>query len=248
MPFASDGPALFFDPAAFTLVGMKFLLLGAGKTGSLVAEAARDRGHEVETIRSRENLRSSALTPARLTPIDVVIDFTTPACVLDHIRASVAARKNMVVGTTGWYEEIPGIRGQVESGQTGLVFGSNFSVGVNLFFDLVRAARPALEHRYFPQIYERHHLDKKDAPSGTAATIQRILEEHSGREIEITSFREGQVVGMHEVVLDSALDTIYLCHDAKSRRAYAEGAVRAAEWIAGKKGFFEFRDIWREMK
>jgi 4-hydroxy-tetrahydrodipicolinate reductase len=226
---------------------MKFLLLGAGKTGSLVAEAARDRGHEVETLRSGDNPRSSALTPAKLTSIDVVIDFTTPGCVLDHIRASVAAGKNMVVGTTGWYDEIPRVRDEVEAHRTGFVFGSNFSIGVNLFFDLVRAACPALKHLYFPQIYERHHVDKKDAPSGTAATIQRIFEEHAGREIEITSFREGEVVGMHEVVLDSALDTIYLCHDAKSRRAFAEGAVRAAEWIAGKKGFFEFQDIWREM-
>jgi len=227
---------------------MKLLLLGAGKTGSLVAESARERGHQVETLRSADNPRSSALTPDRLAPIDVVIDFTTPVCVLDHIRASVEAGKNMVVGTTGWYDQIPGIRGQVEARQTGLVFGSNFSIGVNLFFDLVRAMRPALERAYFPQIYERHHVHKKDAPSGTASTIQRILEEHAGLPVEITSFREGEVVGMHEVVLDSPVDTIYLCHDAKSRRGFAEGAVRAAEWIAGRKGFFEFRDVWREMK
>ncbi|MBO0911546.1 MAG: 4-hydroxy-tetrahydrodipicolinate reductase [Acidobacteria bacterium] len=227
---------------------MKILLLGAGKTGSLVAEVARDRGHAVETVRSADNPRSAALTPGKLAPIDVVIDFTAPRCVLDHIHAAVAAGKNMVVGTTGWYDEIADIRRQVEAQKTGFVFGSNFSIGVNLFFDLVRAARAALDHPYFPQIYERHHAGKKDAPSGTAATIQRILGEHAGLEVEITSFREGEVVGMHELVLDSPVDTIYLCHDAKSRRGFAEGAVRAAEWIAGRMGFFEFQDIWREMK
>jgi 4-hydroxy-tetrahydrodipicolinate reductase len=227
---------------------MKLLLLGAGKTGSLVAEAARGRGHEVETLRSAENPQSSALTRDKLAAIDAVIDFTTPHCVLDHIRACTEAGKNMVVGTTGWYSEIPKIRSEVERHKIGFVFGSNFSVGVNLFFDLVHAAAPALRHQYFPQIYERHHAQKKDAPSGTAVTVQRILQENSDLEIEITSFREGEVVGLHELVLESPADTIYLCHDAKSRHGFAEGAVRAAEWIAGKKGFFDFKDIWREIK
>jgi 4-hydroxy-tetrahydrodipicolinate reductase len=226
---------------------MKFLLLGAGKTGSLVAEAARERGHQIQTMRAAENPQASALTKENLAPVDAVIDFTTPHCVLDHIRACIAAGKNMVVGTTGWYSEIPKLRAEVEQHKVGFVFGSNFSIGVNLFFDLVRAAAPALQHQYFPQIYERHHVHKKDAPSGTAVTIQRILQENSEAEIEVTSFREGEVVGMHEVVLESPADTIYLCHDAKSRRGFAEGAVRAAEWIADKKGFFDFKDIWREI-
>lgn len=227
---------------------MRLLLLGAGKTGSLVAEVARERGHAVKTLRSTNNPDSSALTPERLATIDVVIDFTTPHCVLDHIRVCIGAGKHMVVGTTGWYSEIPKLRSEVEQRELGFVFGSNFSIGVNLFFDLVRAAAPALQHQYFPQIYERHHVHKKDAPSGTAVTIQQILQENSGLEIEVTSFREGEVVGMHEVVLESPADTIYLCHDAKSRRGFAEGAVRAAEWIVDKKGFYEFKDIWREIK
>jgi 4-hydroxy-tetrahydrodipicolinate reductase len=227
---------------------MKVLLLGAGKTGSLVAEVARERGHELEILRSPDNPRASALTREKLAPVDVVIEFTSPLCVLDHIRACVAADKNMVVGTTGWYSEIPQLRSEVEQNGVGFVFGSNFSVGVNVFFDLVRAAAPALQHEYFPQIYERHHVHKKDAPSGTAVMIQNILRQDSSAEIEITSFREGEVVGMHEVVLESPADTIYLCHDAKSRRGFAEGAVRAAEWIVDKKGFFDFKDIWRAIK
>jgi len=227
---------------------MKVLLLGAGKTGSLVGEVARERGHDVETLRSTENPNASALTREGLARFDCVIDFTTPRCVLDHIRACSEAGKNMVVGTTGWHSEIAHMRALVERNGTGFLYGSNFSFGVNLFFNLVRDATLAIGHGYLPHIYERHHATKKDAPSGTAASMQTILQEKTGAEVEITSFREGEVVGMHELVLDSENDTIYLCHDAKSRRGFAEGAVRGAEWLVGKKGFFEFREVWREMK
>jgi len=226
---------------------MKILLLGCGKTGSLVAQVARERGHEIEVLRAADNPHASALTEPRLAPLDVVIEFTTPHCVLDNIMACVGARKNMVVGTTGWYSELAKVKADVEQYGTGFLYGSNFSIGVNLFFDLVRAAVPALQHQYGAQIYERHHAQKKDAPSGTAATMQQILEEGSGTEVEITSFREGDVVGMHELVINSGNDSIYLCHDAKSRRGFGEGAVRAAEWIAGKKGFFDFKDIWKQI-
>jgi 4-hydroxy-tetrahydrodipicolinate reductase len=226
---------------------MKILLLGAGKTGSLVAEVARERGHVVTILQSADNAHGSGLRRELLTLIDVVVDFTTPDCVLENIHACLAASKNMVVGTTGWYAEIPKLRAETQKQDCGFLYGSNFSVGVNLFFDLVQTSVPALQHKYLPHIYERHHANKKDAPSGTAVTIQNLLQKSSDLEIEVTSFREGEVVGMHEVVLDSAHDTIYLCHDAKSRRGFAEGAVRAAEWIAGKKGFFDFKDVWREM-
>ena len=226
---------------------MKILLLGAGKTGSLCADVARECGHQVEILRASENPGASALKRDRLSAFQVVIDFTTPHCVLENVRACVRAGKDMVVGTTGWYQQIAEVRTEVETHQTGFVYGSNFSLGVNLFFDLVKAAAPALRQHYLPQIYERHHAHKKDAPSGTAVTMQGILQQASGLEIDITSFREGEVVGMHELVLESPADTIYLCHDAKSRRGFAEGAVRAAEWLAGKKGFFEFKDIWREV-
>jgi 4-hydroxy-tetrahydrodipicolinate reductase len=226
---------------------MNLLLLGAGKTGSLVAEVARERGHEVETLRSADNRQASALVNDRLSSVGTIIDFTTPHCVLENIHAAIAAGKNMVVGTTGWYAELASVRKMVEQRGTGFLYGSNFSIGVNLFFDLVRQAAPAIQQQYLAHIYERHHAQKKDAPSGTAAIMQTILQENSSAEIEITSFREGDVVGMHELVLDSPHDTIYLCHDAKSRRGFAEGAVRGAEWLAGKKGFFDFMEVWREM-
>jgi len=224
---------------------MNVLILGRGKTGSLVAEVARARGHEVAVLCAADNPNGSALTASRLTSSDVVIDFTTPHAVLGHIDACVKHKKNMVVGTTGWYNELPRVKQLVENNKTGFLYAANFSVGVNLFFDVARTAAAALQHQYSGQIFERHHAQKKDAPSGTAAAMQKIIQAASGTDLEITSFREGDVVGMHELILDSPADRIYLCHDAKSRRGFAEGAVRAAEWLAGKQGFFDFKDVWR---
>ena len=228
---------------------MNILSLGRGNTGSLVAEVARQRGHEVRIAGAAENVEGRFLTEEKLRRIDVVIDFTNPSCVVANIEGCIKAGKNMVVGTTGWHGEVDRVRQLVESRGTGLVYAANFSVGVNLFFDVARAAAAALRHEYSGQIFERHHAQKKDAPSGTAIAIQRVIKEASGKgeHLEITSFREGDVVGMHEVVLDSSADKIYLCHDAKSRQGFADGAVRAAEWIAGKKGFYDFKDVWREM-
>jgi 4-hydroxy-tetrahydrodipicolinate reductase len=186
-----------------------------------------------------------------LSKTDVVIDFTAPSCVVAHIEACVKAAKNMVVGTTGWHGDLDRIRQVVESQGTGLVYAANFSIGVNLFLEVARAAAAALQHNYSGQIFERHHADKKDAPSGTAIALQRVIRDASGGASqegpEIISFREGNVVGMHEVVLESAADRIYLCHDAKSRHGFAEGAIRAAEWIQGKKGFYDFKDVWRQL-
>ena len=232
---------------------MKLLILGRGKTGSLVAEVATARKHTVQIAGAKENESCAALTPENLRAIDAVIDFTAPHCVLSHIDACVNAGKNMIVGTTGWYKELARVRALVEQRNTGFVYAANFSIGVNLFFDVARAAAAALRHDYSGQIFERHHANKKDAPSGTALALQQVIRDSSGQsshkkeDLEITSFREGDVVGLHEVVLESSADRIYLCHDAKSRRGFAEGAVRAAEWLAAKKGFYDFKDIWREL-
>ena len=228
---------------------MNLLVLGRGKTGSLVAEVAHSRRHHVRVLFAAENAGGSALTPDSLAATDVVIDFTTPAAVVANVEACIRAKKNLVVGTTGWYDQVPRLREMVLSAETGFLYGSNFSIGVNLFFEIVATAGAALKYDYSGQIFERHHAEKKDAPSGTAVTIQQIVRESGGREkeLEIVSFREGDAVGMHELVFNSPDDRIYLCHDAKSRRGYAEGAVRAAEWLAAKKGFFEFRNVWREL-
>jgi 4-hydroxy-tetrahydrodipicolinate reductase len=228
---------------------MHVLILGRGRVGSLVAEVAGGRRHQIRIAGATENAACAALTADKLHDVDVVIDFTAPHCVLANIEACVRAGKNMVVGTTGWHSELVRVRQQVEQGGTGLLHGSNFSIGINLFYDVARAAAAALQHGYSGQIFERHHAQKKDAPSGTAIVLQQAMRDASSKhgELEITSFREGDVVGMHEVVLESLADRIYLCHDAKSRHGFAEGAVRAAEWLAGKKGFYDFKDVWREL-
>jgi len=228
---------------------MNLLVLGRGKTGSLVADVARERKHSIRVVGAKENANGASLTEENLRDVNVVIDFTAPHCVLANIEACVKAGKDMVVGTTGWYPSIDRVRELVELHRTGFVYAANFSVGVNLFFEVARTAAAALRHDYSGQIFERHHVHKKDAPSGTAIAIKNVIREAADKkeDLEITSFREGEVVGLHEVVFESSADRIYLCHDAKSRRGFAEGAVLAAEWLIGKKGFYDFKDVWREL-
>jgi 4-hydroxy-tetrahydrodipicolinate reductase len=226
---------------------MNLLLLGRGKTGSLVGQVALGRHHRVRVLGGADNPDGRALTPDALHAVDIVIDFTAPTAVLANIDACLREKRNMVVGTTGWQAHVDAVRARVEKAGTGFLHGANFSIGVNLFLDAVRDAAEAARHGYSGQIFERHHQQKKDAPSGTALVLQKIVKEKSGAELEITSFREGDVVGLHELIFDSPNDRIYLCHDAKSRRGYAEGAVLGAEWLSGRKGFFEFKDIWREL-
>ena len=222
---------------------MKVLVLGKGKTGALVAEVAAARGHEVRSMTGSENQSGRGLTLDVLRQTDVAIDFTTPQAVIPNIIRCAEARVPLVIGTTGWYQHLAGIRDLIGEREAALVYGSNFSVGMNFFFKAVRAIAPILKSQYHGNILERHHIHKKDKPSGTAVTLQNILEEGSGVKLEINSVREGETVGMHLVMLDSANDTILLTHDAKSRLGFAEGAVRAAEWIKGKTGFYEFPEI-----
>jgi 4-hydroxy-tetrahydrodipicolinate reductase len=222
---------------------VKLLVLGQGKTGALVAEAAAARGHQVRSMSGSENPGGRGLTLELLRQTDVAIDFTTPQAVIPNIIRCAEAHVPLVVGTTGWYQHVASIRELINEREAALVLGSNFSVGMNFFFKAVRAIAPILKDQYSGNILERHHVHKKDKPSGTAITLQKILEEGSGVKLEINSVREGETIGMHLVMLDSPNDTILLTHDAKSRTGFAEGAVRAAEWIRGKTGFYEFPDI-----
>src|SRR5208282_3069344 len=183
---------------------MNLLILGRGKTGTLVAEVARSSRHHVRVLSAAENSDARALTPEALAATDAVIDFTTPAAAVANAEACIRAGKNIVIGTTGWYDQLPRVREMVLSAKTGFLYGSNFSIGVNLFFEIVATAAAALKYDYSGQIFERHHAQKKDAPSGTAITIQKIVRESGGQEVEIVSFREGDAVGMHEVIFNSA--------------------------------------------
>jgi 4-hydroxy-tetrahydrodipicolinate reductase len=229
-------------------IHMNLMVLGRGKTGSLVAEVARERGHTVLAFGSTENTNARRLTPANLSNIDVVVDFTTPQAVLQNIAACIEARANLVVGTTAWYGELPRIKPLVEQSGIGFLYAANFSIGVNLFFDIARAASPAIRYGYEGRILEKHHVHKKDAPSGTALAIRNVIHEAANAELPIESVREGEVFGMHQVTFESSSDTITLVHDAKSRRGFATGAVRAAEWLHGRSGFYDFKDIFRELR
>ncbi|MDR3765117.1 MAG: dihydrodipicolinate reductase C-terminal domain-containing protein [Acidobacteriota bacterium] len=227
---------------------MKIVLLGAGKTGSLVAEVARERGHEVEIIELHENPRGTALTKERLKGVGAVIDFTTPDSVMSNIEATIRAGCNMVVGTTGWYAEMHHVRNLVERANTGFLWASNFSIGVNLFFAIVREGAKALRYGYDGHVVETHHIHKLDAPSGTAVSLANAVEQIGGKRPAIESIREGEVVGTHTVEFLSGADKITLTHEAFSRRGFAEGAVRAAEWVKGKRGFYEFQEIFSQLK
>ena len=226
---------------------LHLVLLGSGKTGSLVAEVAHERGHKTTVLTDVENPDGVWLTTEHLRDADAVVDFTAPEAVLTNIAKCMAAGKPMVVGTTGWYGEIDRVRQEVERAGTGFVFGANFSYGVNLFFQIARAAAPALQHGYNGHITERHHIHKKDAPSGTAVALQRVVEQACGTRVEITSEREGDVMGDHTLELVSGGDRIALRHSVSSRRTFAQGAVLAAEWIVGKTGFYDFKDIFGEI-
>jgi 4-hydroxy-tetrahydrodipicolinate reductase len=221
---------------------MRLLVLGRGKTGALVAEVARERGHEVQSL-GHENQDGRALTLDVLQQTDAIVDFTTPHAVIPNVIRAVEAGVPVVIGTTGWYQHLEKVRELVTERKATLLYGSNFSVGMNFFFKAVNAIAPILKHDYTGNIVERHHAHKKDKPSGSAVTLAKILESGSGQKVEIASVREGEIVGMHLLMLDSVNDTILLTHDAKSRMGFASGAVRAAEWIQGKTGFYEFPEI-----
>src|SRR6185312_7708111 len=154
---------------------MNLLLLGHGKTGALVEEVARERGHSVRVLTSKENLHASALGADHLHGVNALIDFTTPEAVVENIEACIRAHKPIVVGTTGWYQQIPRLEEETRKEQAAVLYGSNFSIGVNVFFEIAAAAAAACSQGYVPTIVERHHVHKKDAPSGTAVSLQRIF-------------------------------------------------------------------------
>ena len=222
---------------------MLFLVLGRGKTGSIVAEVAKERGHGVRVLGEEENGNASALTAPFLAGFDVVIDFTTPEAVVSNLRACLANGARVVVGTTGWYAHLNDMRELARRKGAGFLYGTNFSVGVQAMLRVARElALAAPDYRF--HITETHHISKKDAPSGTALSIKQVLESaNPALKVDITSKREGDASGIHTIEARSQNDLIELKHEAFSRRGFAEGAVRAAEWLAGKTGVWEFSEI-----
>jgi 4-hydroxy-tetrahydrodipicolinate reductase len=225
---------------------MLILVLGKGKTGSLVAEVARERGHGVRALDIDENRHASALTAPQLAGVDVVVDFTAPEAAVENMRAVLALGGHIVVGTTGWYSKVNELKALAIQRGGGLLYGTNFSIGVQKLFRLT-AELAELEGYKF-SIEETHHTTKVDAPSGTALTLKEIiLSVRPGIEIPVTSHRIGDAKGEHVVRAESDHDTLELRHDARSRRGFALGAVRGAEWLAGKSGVWEFREIFEQL-
>jgi 4-hydroxy-tetrahydrodipicolinate reductase len=225
---------------------MLILVLGKGKTGSLVAEVARERGHGVRTLDIDENRHASALTAPSLAGVDVVVDFTAPEAAVENIRAVLALGGHIVVGTTGWYGKVNEMKALAIQRGGALLYGTNFSIGVQKLFRLT-ASLAELDGYNF-SIEETHHTTKLDAPSGTALTLKEIiLAARPGIEIPVTSHRVGDAKGEHVVRAMSDHDTLELRHDAHSRRGFALGAVRGAEWLAGKSGAWEFREIFDQL-
>ena len=226
---------------------MLLLVLGRGKTGSVVADVAHEHGHSVRVVGEEENRGAAALTGPFLASYDAVIDFTTAEAAVANMRACLANGARMVVGTTGWYEHLPAMRSLAERRGAGLLYGTNFSVGVQAFYRAARELAVAVPNYKF-SIAETHHAGKRDAPSGTALTLKGIVEAAiPGATIEITATREGEHAGLHVLEARSADDVIRISHEAHSRRGFAEGAVRAAEWIAGKTGTWDFSEIAAEL-
>ena len=225
---------------------MLFLLLGRGKTGSLVAEVAAERGHSVQVVGEEANREGSAITAPYLAKFDAIIDFTTPEAVVPNMRAALATGAHMVVGTTGWHEHLRELRALAERRGAGLIYGSNFSIGVQALYKVAHELAQAAPGYKF-RIVETHHVDKKDAPSGTALNLKLALESANPHlNVPIESRREGDSPGIHVIEARTDSDIIELRHESFSRRGFAEGAVRAAEWIATRQGVFEFRDVYEQ--
>jgi 4-hydroxy-tetrahydrodipicolinate reductase len=226
---------------------MRVLVLGHGKTGKLVAEIAAQHGHGVHVLDAKENPAAAALTPPFVAGFDVVIDFTTPEAAVQNMRACLATGAKMVIGTTGWYDKLADMRGLTERKGGALLYGTNFSIGVQVMLKLAATMGAALnEAGYTCAISETHHASKLDAPSGTAISLGEALA-GGGPLVPITSNREGDETGLHVLTATSEADRLTLKHESFSRRGFAEGAVRAAEWLSTRTGCFDFRDVFEQM-
>jgi 4-hydroxy-tetrahydrodipicolinate reductase len=228
---------------------MKLALLGNGAMGQLVQRLAREGGHEVATVLgSREAAFGVEEMAEILGGHDAAIDFTVAEAVPRHAAACALAGVPLVEGTTGWGAQLEEVRRTFERAGGALIYGANFSVGVNLFYRVVaRAAELFKAFDYAPFIEEAHHSRKRDAPSGTAIKLRDIVAEAYRAEVPVASTRAGHIPGTHRVGFDSAADTVTLTHAARSREGFASGALVAARWIRGRKGVYEFSETLEEM-
>lgn len=243
---------------------MKIVLLGYGKMGQLIEKYALKRGHEVVLVVDANNRESISVED--VASADVAIDFSTPDAALENISLCFEANLPIVVGTTGWYEHLQEVKETCIEADQSLLYGSNFSIGVNIFFHVNKMLAKAINpyKQYDVQVEEIHHIHKLDAPSGTAITIAEGIIEHNtskdswvnelvdgnksivpkNNELLIESLRIEEVPGTHTVLYSSEVDQIEFKHTAHSRDGFALGAVVAAEWLQNKKGFYQVTEMF----
>jgi 4-hydroxy-tetrahydrodipicolinate reductase len=224
---------------------MRIALIGYGVMGQLVAGLVRKAGDEVGVVfTSKESVLAE-----KLQGHNVAIDFSVGEAVLRNIEACAHAKVPLVEGTTGWKQHEAAAQQIINEHSSAMVYGANFSIGVNVFYRIVKhaAALFAAVDGYAPFIEEAHHNRKRDAPSGTALKLRDLMSEHLGPDIPTSSTRAGHIPGTHRVGFDSEADQVLLTHTARSRQAFASGALLAAHWITGRTGVFEFGEVMEEI-
>lgn len=243
---------------------MRIGIAGYGKMGKMIRQKALEKGHQVAAIidptSEAEEVTAREISPTLL-PLDVIIDFTHPEALVGNVKLYGELQLPAVIGTTGWYDRLSEVATIVNRAGTGLIWSGNFSLGVNIYFQLIKAAACLMERfeQYDVMVSEVHHNQKKDSPSGTAEMIGVMLLDALNRknrivtgnpekplcedDLHISSSRVGAVPGIHRVVFDSEIDTISIEHAARNRSGFAEGALLAAEWIVNKKGLYNIDDL-----
>lgn len=237
---------------------LKIALIGYGQMGKLIEQIAQNNDCEIVAI--IDPLLGNEITAETVTDADVCIEFSTPDAAFGNIKKLIELGKNVVSGTTGWYDELDKIKLMVEKKGTGFIYGSNFSIGMNLFFSIIKSTAKLMNHAEEYDLYglEMHHKKKKDSPSGTAKILSEIILKNIDRktlakyekldrkieenEFHFASVRSGNIPGMHSISFDSESDTIELKHTARNRNGLALGAIKAAKWINNKTGFYNFTD------
>lgn len=224
----------------------RIAVIGMGKMGRTVAQLAAERGWPVAAIiGAAENRGAAGITTESLQGADVAIEFTTPAAAPANVRACVRAGCPIVVGTTGWYAEREALEREVLLHGGALLWAPNFSLGVNLFWQVAEfaAGLAARLPRVDAHIIETHHAAKRDAPSGTALELARLSAAALDREVPVTSIRAGFVPGTHEILFDAPYEQVRIEHVARDRRVFADGALLAAQWLVGRQGVYTIRDL-----
>jgi 4-hydroxy-tetrahydrodipicolinate reductase len=224
---------------------IRVALIGMGKMGRALAQLAPERGFRVVAEIDRSKQTAATVTKETLRDAQVAIEFSVPDAAPTNIRACIAAGCPVVVGTTGWYDQLPALRDEVERAHGALLVAPNFSVGVAIFDRVVAEAARLFGgvEGFDAHMIETHHSAKKDAPSGTAGALARTAEAAMGRPLPITSVRVGSVPGTHELIFDAPFEQVRLVHEARDRRVFAEGALVAARWLVGRSGVFGMQDV-----